>query len=128
MAKKEITACFHQTEGRTIGMDYQVKEAEQHATIYLSGELDMSVGEQVGRLIREVGERNQVVSLDFRKVTFVDSAGIGSLFFTTKDLLSLGKQVEIVNILEEILDILRVLGITDALSVEIKTLDNYSEI
>lgn len=105
-------------------MDYQVKEAEQHATIYLSGELDMSVGEQIGNLIREVGERNHIISLDFRQVTFVDSAGIGSLFFTTKDLLSLGKQVEIVNILEEILDILRVLGFTDALGVEIKSLDN----
>ncbi len=109
-------------------MDYQVKEAERHATIYLSGELDMSVGEQIGSLIREVGERNQMVSLDFRQVTFVDSAGIGSLFFTIKDLLSKGKQVEIVNILEEILDILRVLGFTEALGVEIKALDSYSEI
>ncbi|MGD8188795.1 STAS domain-containing protein [Brevibacillus ginsengisoli] len=105
-------------------MDYQVIEAQQNATIFLSGELDMLVGEKIGRLIREVGERNDTLSLDFRQVTFVDSAGIGSLFFTTKDLLSLGKQVEIVNILEEILDILRVLGFTDALGVEIKSLDN----
>lgn len=109
-------------------MDYQVKEAEDHATIYLSGELDMSVGEQIGNLIREAGERNQIVTLDFRKVTFVDSAGIGSLFFTIKDLLAMGKQVEIVNILEEILDILKVLGFTDALGVEIKSIDSYSEI
>ncbi|MGC5326592.1 STAS domain-containing protein [Brevibacillus sp. SYSU BS000544] len=104
-------------------MDYQVKEADQSATIYLTGELDMSVGEQIGSLIRTVGERNQNISLDFRDVTFVDSAGIGSLFFTTKDLLALGKHVEIVNILEEILDILRVLGFTEALGVEIKALD-----
>lgn len=104
-------------------MDYQVKEADQSATIYLTGELDMSVGEQIGSLIRSVGERNQNISLDFRHVTFVDSAGIGSLFFTTKDLLALGKHVEIVNILEEILDILRVLGFTEALGVEIKALD-----
>jgi anti-sigma B factor antagonist len=104
-------------------MDFQVTENKQQATIYLEGELDMSVGEKIGRLIREVGERNQSLSLDFRSVSFVDSSGIGSLFFTTKDLLALGKHVEIVNVQEDILDILRVLGFTEALGVEVKPVD-----
>ncbi|MBO8163813.1 MAG: STAS domain-containing protein [Brevibacillus sp.] len=103
-------------------MDYQVKEAEQQAIVYLEGELDMLVGERLGNLIREVGQRNKAILLDFREVTFVDSSGIGSMFFATKDLLASGKHVEIVNIREEVLDILRVLGFTEALKIRVTPL------
>ncbi|UFJ39063.1 STAS domain-containing protein [Brevibacillus humidisoli] len=105
-------------------MDYHVKEAEQQAIVYLQGELDMLVGERLGSLIREVGQRNQTILLDFREVTFVDSSGIGSMFFATKDLLNTGKRVEIVNIREEVLDILRVLGFTEALRIQVTPLES----
>ncbi len=101
-------------------MDYKIVEGENFATIYLEGELDMSVGNKIDSLIREVGLRNKSVQLDFRQVTFVDSSGIGSLFYATKDLLADGKQLEIVNVQEEILDILQVLGFAEALGIEVK--------
>lgn len=100
-------------------MDFQAIEKQQQATIYLTGELDMSVGEKVGSILREYGERNQSVTVDFHDVTFVDSSGIGNLFFTTKELLALGRQVKIVNVSEEILDILRVLGFAEALGIDV---------
>jgi anti-sigma B factor antagonist len=100
-------------------MDYLVKEEDQRATIFLEGELDMSVGEKVGSLIREYGLRNQTLDIDFAAVTFVDSAGIGSLFYATKELLAAGKQVEIIHVQEEIYDILRVLGFAEALGVSL---------
>ncbi len=103
-------------------MSYQVTENEQQATIFLTGELDMAVGKTVGSLLRSVGERNQSVTLDFTEVTFIDSAGIGNLFYTTKDLLASGKHVEIVNVQEDIYDILRVLGFAEALGVDVKQL------
>lgn len=98
-------------------MDYRVREAEQHATVFLEGELDMSVGDKVGKVIRECGERNRSIHIDFRDVTFVDSAGIGSLFYATKDLLAEGKAVQIVQVKEDIFDILRVLGFAEALGI-----------
>lgn len=101
-------------------MEYQIQAEKDHATIYLEGELDMSVGEKLGEVVRQCGERYQTVTLDFLGVTFVDSSGIGSLFFTTKDILAAGKQMEIVNIREEILDILRILGFAEALGVPLK--------
>jgi anti-sigma B factor antagonist len=101
-------------------MDYRIKEEENRATIYLEGELDMSVGENLGNVLRQCGEQHQSIFIDFHGVTFVDSSGIGSLFFTTKDLLANGKQVEIINIREEILDILRILGIADALGIPLR--------
>jgi anti-sigma B factor antagonist len=100
-------------------MDYRATETNGQATIFFSGELDMAVGDQVGQLLHTYGERNQAVRVDFQDVSFVDSSGIGSLFFTTKELLSLGKQVEIVNVREEILDILHVLGFTQALGINV---------
>jgi len=101
-------------------MDYRMEEEKDHAIIYLEGELDMSVGDKLGEVIRQCGERNQAITLDFLGVSFVDSSGIGSLFYTTKDLLAAGKQIEIVNIQEEILDILRILGFAEALGVPLK--------
>ncbi|CAM3534670.1 MULTISPECIES: STAS domain-containing protein [Brevibacillus] len=100
-------------------MDYRATETNGHATLFFAGELDMAVGDQVGQLLQQYGERNQTVRVDFQQVSFVDSSGIGSLFFTTKELLSLGKQVEIVNVREEILDILHVLGFTQALGITV---------
>ncbi len=100
-------------------MDYRATEEQQQATLFLAGELDMAVGEKVGSLLREFGERNQSVTVDFRDVTFVDSSGIGSLFFTTKELLANGKQIEIVNVQEDIMDILRVLGFAEALGIAV---------
>jgi anti-anti-sigma factor len=103
-------------------MDYHVKEAEQKAIVYLHGELDMMVGDKLGNQIREIGERNETILLDFREVTFIDSSGIGSMFYAIKDLLAAGKRVEIVNIREEVLDILSVLGFTEALPIQVTPL------
>ncbi|WP_019120163.1 STAS domain-containing protein [Brevibacillus massiliensis] len=102
-------------------MNYQVQEMEKQALVTIKGELDMAVGEKLGNLIREVGQRKQSVILDFHGVTFVDSSGIGNLFYTTKELLASGKHVEIVNVQEDILDILRVLGFVEALGVKVST-------
>jgi anti-sigma B factor antagonist len=101
-------------------MEYRAIEADGQAALFFAGELDMAVGDEVGRLLREYGERNQRVTVDFRDVTFVDSSGICSLFYTTKDLLSAGKHVEIVNVREEILDILELLGVAEALGIGVK--------
>ncbi|MBG9944293.1 STAS domain-containing protein [Brevibacillus formosus] len=100
-------------------MDYRATEANGQATLFFVGELDMAVGDQVGELLQQYGGRNQSVTVDFQGVSFVDSSGIGSLFFTTKELLAMGKQVEIVNVREEILDILGVLGFTEALGIAV---------
>ncbi|USG64143.1 STAS domain-containing protein [Brevibacillus ruminantium] len=101
-------------------MDFRAIENNDQATLYFTGELDMAVGDKVGDLLREYGERNGSVVVDFHGVTFVDSSGIGQLFFTTKELISLGKQVEIINVREEILDILHVLGFAEALGISLK--------
>ena len=79
----------------------------------------MAVGDRVGELLQQYGGRNHSVTVDFHGVSFVDSSGIGSLYFTTKELLASGKQVEIVNVREEILDILSVLGFTEALGITV---------
>lgn len=100
-------------------MDYHATEANGQATLFFVGELDMAVGDRVGELLQQYGGRNRSVTVDFEGVSFVDSSGIGSLFFTTKELLAMGKQVEIVNVREEILDILGVLGFTEALGITV---------
>lgn len=104
-------------------MGYRVSTAGQHVTIFLEGELDMAVGEKVGHFIREQGEKHPSLILDFTDVTFVDSSGIGSLFYTSKDLLALGKEIEIVNVQEDIFDVLRVIGFVEALGVSIKQVE-----
>ncbi|WP_421616896.1 STAS domain-containing protein [Brevibacillus sp. TJ4] len=100
-------------------MDYHATEKNGQARLLLRGELDMAVGEHAGELLKQYGERNDAVTVDFQDVSFVDSSGIGGLFFTTKKLLAQGKQVEIVNVREEILDILEVLGFTQALGINV---------
>ncbi|MFD2369886.1 STAS domain-containing protein [Brevibacillus sp. GCM10020057] len=104
-------------------MDYRATENNGQATLFIAGELDMTVGDRVGELLSQYGERNQSVIVDFQGVSFVDSSGIGSLFFTTKELLAQGKRVEIVNVREEILDILSVLGFTKALGISVAKAD-----
>lgn len=100
-------------------MEYRATEKNGQARLFLSGELDMAVGDQAGELLQQYGERNEAVTVDFQDVSFVDSSGIGGLFFTTRQLLAQGKQVRIVNVSEEILDILEVLGFTQALGINV---------
>ncbi|NGQ94332.1 STAS domain-containing protein [Brevibacillus sp. SYP-B805] len=101
-------------------MNYRIEEEQDHATLYLEGELDMTVGSKLGEVLRQCGERYSSISVDFQGVTFVDSSGIGSLYYATKELLAGGRAMEIVNIREEILDILRILGFAEALGVPLK--------
>ncbi|GAA4705064.1 STAS domain-containing protein [Brevibacillus fulvus] len=101
-------------------MDFQLEEKGQLVTILLAGELDMSVSEQLGQLVRTQGRQHERIDIDFAAVSFVDSAGIGSIFFAAKELLANGKQVEIINIQEEIYDILQVLGFGEALGLTLR--------
>jgi len=101
-------------------MDFRIEEGKQQATLYFAGEIDMTVGEQLGDLLRQCGERFEQIAIDFYEVTFVDSSGIGNLFYAAKELLARGKRIEIINIREEILDILQMLGFFEALGIPLR--------
>lgn len=101
-------------------MDFRIEERHPQATLYFAGEIDMTVGEQLADLLRQCGERFEHIAIDFYEVSFVDSSGIGNLFFTAKELLARGKRIEIINIREEVLDILRMLGFFEALGIPLR--------
>ncbi len=96
----------------------ELKQEENTLTVFLSGELDhhhaKEIREEVDFAVRE--QRPPTVVLDFRRVTFMDSSGIGLIMGRSHLMEEYGGTLEIHNPSPQIRKVLRISG-TDRLAV-----------
>ncbi|MCR5305136.1 MAG: STAS domain-containing protein [Oscillospiraceae bacterium] len=102
----------------------ELKEEPQRLTAYLSGELDhhrvREIREAVDYVVQE--QMPPVVILDFRRVTFMDSSGVGLIMGRSRVLSAYGGVLEIHNPSPQIRKVLRLSG-ADRLAV----IRNYAD-
>lgn len=86
--------------------------------INLIGELDISTVEKFRASIEKVPESTTEVNLDFARLEFVDSTGIGSLVQIMNQLKAQDKKVMIKGISKEIYEVFLLLGIPELIGQE----------
>ncbi|KHD86330.1 STAS domain-containing protein [Heyndrickxia ginsengihumi] len=87
----------------------------EHIVIQLSGDLDIESTELIEQELIPMLEKYQSIRLDFEKVLFVDSSGIGILMFLVQTLQEQNKEITICNVTAEVMEVLKLLQIPEIL-------------
>ena len=113
-------------EGKT--MQTRIETAGTVVTAYLNGEIDhhtaASIREQIDEEIRRT--RPELLILDFRDITFMDSSGIGLVMGRYREMQLIGGQVHVTNTSPQIRKVMRLAGM-DRLAVFDRTPSSTKE-
>jgi anti-anti-sigma factor len=90
---------------------YNIEKLETNVTIFLEGTLDIEVTEVVDNEIRPLLDSFTHVVIDFSKLEFIDSTGIGLLLDVVQALQSKNIEVRMKNLSEDIKEIFEILEI-----------------
>jgi anti-sigma B factor antagonist len=100
------------------GVTVTVKRMDGLATIALAGELDLSNVDRFAERLREVeAERPDVLELDLRELTFMDSTGLAQLFAANRRAREQGRRIVILKGPGPIDRVLALARIEDAIDV-----------
>lgn len=98
-------------------MDINVRQDQETVTIGLSGEIDEHGAEQLKNKFKELqAGRIKELVLDFAKVTYIGSAGIGKLLLFYKDMALNGGTIRVINISASIYELFTVLKLDSIFS------------
>lgn len=91
----------------------EIISEENTLTVILSGELDHHKCSQVRKKIdaRTEQERPELLQLDFEKVRFMDSSGVGLVMGRFRQMALIGGKLRVVNVPEHISKVFRLSGL-----------------
>ncbi|WP_058306911.1 STAS domain-containing protein [Gracilibacillus massiliensis] len=100
-------------------LEYQLKKTANHCNVALIGDFDIESTEHVNdTLIPELMNYPEV-HLNFQKVNFVDSSGMGLLIQIVNQLKEKNQQVKILNVKEDILEVFELVQIPEIIGQEV---------
>ncbi len=91
----------------------EMQSHDKTLTVLLSGELDHHKCSQIRKKIdaRTEQERPQLLELDFEKVRFMDSSGVGLVMGRFRQMALIGGKLRVVNVPENIGKVFRLSGL-----------------
>ncbi|MGE0086649.1 MAG: STAS domain-containing protein [Desulfococcaceae bacterium] len=99
-------------------MNVTVSQQGTLVRMVLDGDIDEHGAETMNTRFQELGKESfSELVLDFRKVKYIGSSGIGQLILFYKETAPLGKKVRIENVSKEIYDLLLDLDINKVISI-----------
>lgn len=96
-------------------MEIITKTVENRSVVVLDGELEMNNVSEVKKQILGFDFKEMII--DFEKVTYLDSAGIGMLISLHKTALLKGGRLEIINVDSKIKKLFEMVGLTKILNI-----------
>ncbi|WP_309123091.1 STAS domain-containing protein [Paenibacillus sp.] len=100
-------------------LTFRVDAAEDRGVLLLIGDIDIDVSDLMEEAIPSALASYPRVEIDFGGVPFVDSSGIGLLIALVRALQQEGKQVEIVRVREEVMEVFDLLQLQEILGEEV---------
>lgn len=100
-------------------LDIESKIENNIGTIALIGELDIASVELFKSKFESFRTQIKSLVIDFSKLNFLDSTGVGSLIQVIRKLKEANMEVNVINISEEVYEVLDLLGIPELLGNEI---------
>ncbi|NGQ94901.1 STAS domain-containing protein [Brevibacillus sp. SYP-B805] len=98
---------------------YQVTVEDTKSVLSLNGDLDIDAFETVKEEIMTEQYSTQHVEIDFSRVRFVDSTGIGLLIDLVHHLRNGGKAITIANVSREVQEVFSLLQLADILGKDV---------
>lgn len=93
-------------------MQIQTRRADKTVIVDVEGELDIATVEEFQNSVnQEISAGGNLLVLNFRKVQFVDSTGVGTLLHVYRALTGQGVKVRICEINESVREIFDLLGL-----------------
>ena len=97
---------------RMRAVDCEVGADDEAVEVVLSGEIDISVADELEAWLLQVCDDKEALTLDLAKVGFMDSTGLHMLIGLKRELESSGRQLLLSNLSEPIEELLSVSGLT----------------
>ncbi|HOO74232.1 MAG TPA: STAS domain-containing protein [Tepiditoga sp.] len=96
-------------------MEISSEILDEKKVVFLDGEIDMSNVESIKKEILAI--ENKDISLDFSKLSYIDSSGIGMLISLHKTSLVNGGSLEIRNVDSKIKNLFEIVGLNRILNI-----------
>ncbi len=101
-------------------MGVRIESSESVITAYIFGEIDHHCAKEIRDEIDEITERMrpEILILDFRDVTFMDSSGIGLVMGRYKLIKEIGGELKVINVSGYIKKVMKLAGLDTLVSIE----------
>ncbi|SHM90463.1 STAS domain-containing protein [Gracilibacillus kekensis] len=100
-------------------LEYQLEKAANHCTVSLNGDFDIESTELVNEILIPELRNQSKVHLNFQKVDFIDSSGMGLLIRVVTQLKEENQKVKILNVKEDILEVFELVQIPEIIGKEV---------
>ena len=99
-------------------MNISKKETDEKITIILEGRLDKLSSPILDEAMKKELAKKKDIIIDFKNLVYISSAGLRILIASEKELKSIGKTLEIINVNDDIMTILNVTGFIYILNIK----------
>lgn len=99
--------------------NYLIVNIETKSIATFEGDMDIDVTELMEEQITPELMKSREIEIDFSKVLFVDSSGIGLLITLVDKLKNHGKSIEIININSEVKQVFALLQLPEILGLDV---------
>lgn len=99
-------------------MNISKKETDEKITIILEGRLDKLSSPILDEAMKKELIKKKDIIIDFKNLAYISSAGLRILIASEKELKSIGKTLEIINVNDDIMTILNVTGFIYILNIK----------
>ena len=99
-------------------MNITKNENDEKITLLLNGRLDKLSSPMLEETINKEIEKKKDIVIDFKNLEYISSAGLRILIAGEKQLKSVGKSMEIINVNDDVMSILKVTGFVYILNIK----------
>ena len=99
-------------------MNISKNETDEKITIFLEGRLDKLSSPVLEEEMNKELEKKKDIVIDFKNLEYISSAGLRILIASEKQLKTIGKTLEIINVNDDVMSILNVTGFIYILNVK----------
>lgn len=93
-------------------------ESDDKITILLEGRLDKLSSPILEEEMKKEIQKKKDITIDFKNLEYISSAGLRILIASEKELKAIGKNMEIINVNDDVMSILNVTGFIYILNIK----------
>lgn len=98
-------------------MTIEIKKNTDELVLEITGRLDTITAPALDKTINENLEGIKTLTLDFKNLEYISSAGLRVLLSAQKKMQQIGK-MKVINVCEEVMEVFEITGFADILTIE----------
>ena len=98
-------------------MTIEIKRNAEELVLRIAGRLDTTTAPALEKTIMENMDEIKALTLDFKELEYISSAGLRVLLSAQKKMQQIGK-MKVINVCEEVMEVFEITGFADILVIE----------